>query len=176
MTAITRDLGDCGNFLAGADYAHAGPDCASSPVGAGGEGAVAAAGFGAIERMVGDAENLGGRQASAVAGRHTDAHRDVGFFLDGKRPGLPRLVGTPVPAADHETGLLDDLAHAVEVDEDLIGGVAREEGRELPSPRKIPAAPAPDAHQARGYHTQGVVPRFIHLAILKFIPSDKLPQ
>src|SRR5260370_14959103 len=124
MTAITRDLGDCGNFLAGADYAHAGPDCASSPVGSGGDGAVAASGFGAIKRMVGDAENLGGRHASAVAGRHTHAHRDVGFFLDGKRPGLPRLVGTPVPAADHVAGLLADRAHAVEVDEDLIGGLS----------------------------------------------------
>src|SRR5260370_22445356 len=134
MKAITRVLGQGGNFLAWSDYAYAGPGCASSLVGAGGDGAVAASGFGAIERMVGDAENLGGRQASAVAGRHTDAHRDVGFFLDGKRPGLPRLVGTPVPAADHEAGLLDDLAHAVEVDEDLISGAPRRKGPAHPPP------------------------------------------
>src|SRR5690348_3438613 len=114
-------------------------------IGAHHDGAVAALGFGFVERLVGDAQHLGGRELVGAGGSHSDADGHIGLLLAGADAAL----ASPFGAADGEGGLFNDLAHAVEVDINIVSRFAGKHDRKLFPAIAIRLASAGDARQTR---------------------------
>src|SRR6185437_16253188 len=111
------------------------------------DGAVAALGFSLVKRLVGDADDFGRREVVTL--RRGDANTDgnAGLSLARAHPALP----SPLCPAYCKLRLLNNLAHAIEIDKNVFRGLAGKHHRELFPAVAVGFAAAGNARQPRSH-------------------------
>src|SRR6185312_420128 len=132
---------------------------------AGGNRAVAPALLGLIKSLVGNAEYFSRRHVLARR-CYSDADGDTGLFLAtaSHAATVPSIFAT-----DHEGRLFNDLAHAVDIDEDLIRSFAGKEHGELLAAIAISLSPSGDSRKTRSNHAKRLISGLMPEAVVEFL-------